>query len=160
MINLLKNVKAHLASFPNLGYIETFCIKKYTRKAFPKFKNRCVVISLSSWGKKNIGNRIKQETIEIDIVVVCRNFDNEFPEYGDDSISVIGDAPGGEGIIKMVVDMIDALLEFAKNNASTLSIMHNELENVDFDHDKFKEREEYFHEVILPLKVRFEPKEF
>jgi len=149
--DLMLAIEAYMNTYPGLSYVNTFQIRKYNINSLPNFETYCIIISPASRREKNIALRTKIKTLTIDVVCIVRNF--------DPLLSLVGQATGETGIIKLIEDTEKALLDFGSANKNELTILYNEMdEAVNFNQHKFPERDDFYHEVILPYRVKLKPK--
>jgi hypothetical protein len=150
---LITGFKTHFEADVNLSYLEKIPIRKYTRGSLPEFEDYALIISPKSRKKQLIANRLQQITVSLEFVIVVRNF--------DDLLSIIGENPGEIGYLKAIEDIEDSISAFQENNTDSLTVLYDEMdEPVDFSYHRFGEREDFFHEIILPYTVRLSPIEF
>jgi hypothetical protein len=140
-----------LQNHTKLSYIDTVDILLYPEDSLPAFQDYCICISPSNFHQALIANRTNQITIGIDIVCIVRNFHAR--------TSIIGTA-GQPGIMKMIEDVKLSLFQYGESTRE-LDIRYDETSKpVQFKNTKFKEREGFFREHILPYEVRLYPKNF
>jgi hypothetical protein len=152
-IDLITALKTHFEADSSLSFLESISIRKYTRDSLPGFTNYCLIISPKSRKKQLIANRLQQLTVTIEFVIVVRNFHN--------TLSIVGEIPGQIGYLKAIEDIENSISAFQENNTESLTVLYDEMdEPVDFSYHRFQEREDFFHEIILPYTVRLSPIEF
>jgi hypothetical protein len=147
-VELLLNLQIYLKD--NITYADKVTIGKYHPTNFPPFDKYCILISPAWKETRSIANRTKETTCGIDIVCIVRNYHS--------AMSIIGQLAPEIGYLKMVDDVTGTLLEFGKVNESDLLILYNETDRrIDFKTNKQPEREDFYHEIVLPYQVKLKP---
>ncbi|MGD2087265.1 MAG: hypothetical protein PVH61_13860 [Candidatus Aminicenantes bacterium] len=143
-------LKAYLEGDGDISYVEVVTVRKYTKKALPAFQDYCIIISPKTRQKKRLSNHIYQYIYSLDIVCIVRNFNPE--------LSLSGEPPDPTGIITMVDDVTTSLTGFFKQNKTTIDVFGDEVsEDVSYDSHQFPDREDHYHETIIPIKVAMKP---
>jgi len=148
---LLETLETWLKTDTTLTYIEAVYIDLYPSDTLPTFENYCICISPTNRDKDLIANRLEQLTIGVDIVCIVRNFNQR--------LSIIGTESGQVGIMKMIEDVSLSLFNFGEATTN-LDIRYDETQPVEYKNKKYKDREGFFREHILPYSVRLKPKIF
>jgi len=140
------SLSAHFNADTSISYVEAVSILDYTSDFPGGFDKYAIVISPRAISFSLKFNQVTQEKNEVYVVCIVRNFD---PEK-----SLTGTEPGEVGIIKMVYDVWHSAGQFLEDNKSSFDVDYTELDSeIDLE-NKDKERAGFFHEVILPLKVK------
>lgn len=155
MNSLLTAMKSHLSADTDLSYIENVFVRKYAQPGdLPDFDKWAVVISPEEESHHLIANRAMQIEDNVSVVCCVRNWS------GGES-PLIGTTAGAIGIIKMVADVRASLVQFGDDHPTELLVLYDEMEQpVRFNTHKFPERQDFFHEVILPYRVRMQETTF
>lgn len=154
MNSLLIAMKSHLSADTDLSYIENIFVRKYAQPGdLPDFDKWAIILSPEDESRHMIANRARQVEDTVSVVCCVRRWDEEN--------SLTGAAAGSIGIIKMVADVRASLDQFGENHPTELLILYDEMEQpVRFNTHKFPDRQDFFHEVILPYRVRMQETSF
>lgn len=143
---VLEQLQAYLNADLSLGFNETVSIIDYSFDFPSGFDKYAIIVSPRSLSFSLRCNKVTNEKNDIDIVCVVKNFDPE--------LSLTGTQPGEVGIIEMVYRVWNSAGQFLETNRSSFDVDYTELaSDIDLENKK-NERRGFFHEVVIPLKVK------
>lgn len=155
ILDLITNLKNHLAADASLSFVETIGKKFFTPETVPPFQTYCIIISPAARHDVSTTIFLDEKVYVFDIVCIVRNFDFHSNPTEE---SVYGYQSGFIGILKMIQLVDESLFNFVKEYQDHITVTTEERSlPVNFKNKEIPGMEGKFHIFPIPFQVRLQP---